>query len=204
MNGFNSLLILDKEHCRPFDQTRAGLNLGEGAGYLVLQSEDTLSREPYCELTGYANINEAYHQTGSSPEGDGPYKSMSEAIAFSGIPKENIDYINVHGTGTPNNDLSEGKALKRIFGEQVPPFSSVKAFIGHTLGASEGIEAVYSVLSVHKGIMFPNLNFQTSIEETGLTPVTSYIRGANIHHVLSNSFGFGGSNSSLLFSKVIK
>lgn len=202
MNGFNSLMILDKEHCRPFDQTRAGLNLGEGAGYVVLQSEETAQRVPYCELTGYANINEAYHQTGSSPEGDGPYKSMLDAIAVSGIPKEEIDYINVHGTGTPNNDLSEGKAIRRIFGEQVPPFSSVKAFIGHTLGASEGIEAVYSVLSVQRGMMFPNLNFRTPIEETGLTPVTAFREGADIRHVLSNSFGFGGSNSSLVFSNV--
>lgn len=203
MNGFNSLMILDKEHCRPFDQSRAGLNLGEGAGYLVLQSEETANRTPYCELTGYANINEAYHQTGSSPEGDGPYQSMLEAIRVSGIPKEEIDYINVHGTGTPNNDLSEGKAIRRIFGENTPPFSSVKAFIGHTLGASEGIEAVYSVLSIQHGMMFPNLNFRTPVEETGLTPVTTFTEGNNIRHVLSNSFGFGGSNSSLLFSKIV-
>ncbi|NDV66994.1 beta-ketoacyl synthase [Bacteroides sp. 224] len=202
LNGFNSLMILDKEHCRPFDHTRAGLNLGEGAGYLVLQSEKSMTRTPYCELTGYANTNEAYHQTGSSPEGDGPYKSMSEAISQSGIPKEEIDYINVHGTGTPNNDLSEGMALKRLFGEKVPPFSSVKAFIGHTLGASEGIEAVYSVLAIHRGMMYPNLNFQTPIEETGLSPVGTLRQKEEIRHVLSNSFGFGGSNSSLLFSKV--
>lgn len=203
MNGFNSLLILDKEHCRPFDQSRAGLNLGEGAGYLVLQSESTINRSPYCELTGYANINEAYHQTGSSPEGDGPYKSMMAAIESSGIPKEQIDYVNVHGTGTPNNDLSEGNAIKRVFGDNVPSFSSVKAFIGHTLGASEGIEAVYSVLSVQRGLIFPNLNFQTPIEETGLTPATTFKEGMEIRHVLSNSFGFGGSNSSLVFSKII-
>lgn len=202
MNGFNSLMILDNAHCRPFDQSRAGLNLGEGAGYLVLQSGKSLSSEPYCELTGYANINEAYHQTGSSPEGDGPYKSMLEAMKSGNIMPEAIDYINVHGTGTPNNDLSEGMALRRIFGDRVPPFSSVKAFIGHTLGASEGIEAVYSALSVRRGIMYPNLNFTTPVDETGLTPVTTYRKGLDIRHVLSNAFGFGGSNSSLLFSKV--
>lgn len=88
-------------HCRPFDRSRTGLNLGEGAGYLVLQSESSLQRTPYCELSGYANTNEAYHQTGSSPEGDGAFLSMSEAIASSGISLEKIDYINVHGTGTP-------------------------------------------------------------------------------------------------------
>ena len=200
LNGFNSLMILDKTHCRPFDRSRTGLNLGEGAGYLVLQSESSLQRTPYCELSGYANTNEAYHQTGSSPEGDGAFLSMSEAIASSGISLEKIDYINVHGTGTPGNDASEGMALRRIFGEHVPPFSSVKAFIGHTLGASEGIEAVYSVLSIDKGLIYPNLNFTDAMPETGLIPETSFQEGIPIRHVLSNSFGFGGNDSSLLFS----
>ena len=193
LNGFNSLMILDKAHCRPFD-------LGEGAGYLVLQPESSLRRTPYCELSGYANTNEAYHQTGSSPEGDGAFLSMSEAIASSGISPEEIDYINVHGTGTPGNDASEGMALRRIFGEHVPPFSSVKAFIGHTLGASEGIEAVYSVLSLYKGMIYPNLNFTDAMPETGLIPETTFREGIPVRHVLSNSFGFGGNDSSLLFS----
>lgn len=200
LNGFNSLMILDKIHCRPFDESRAGLNLGEGAGYLVLQSEESLRRTPYCELSGYANANEAFHQTGSSPEGDGAYLSMTEAIASSHVSKDEIDYINVHGTGTPSNDASESKALRRIFGNHVPPFSSVKAFIGHTLGASEGIEAVYSALSVRHGFIYPNLNFNEAIPETGLVPEMSFREGVPIRHVLSNSFGFGGNNSSLLFS----
>lgn len=200
LNGFNSLMILDKEHCRPFDTSRAGLNLGEGAGYLVLQSENSLGRVPYCELTGYANVNEAYHQTGSSPEGDGAFLSMTEAILCADIAKKEIDYINVHGTGTPSNDASESRAIQRIFGEHIPAFSSVKAFIGHTLGASEGIEAVYSALSAHKGMVYPNLNFREAIPETGLIPVTEFKEGLPIRHVLSNSFGFGGNNSSLIFS----
>lgn len=200
LNGFNSLMILDKAHCRPFDRSRTGLNLGEGAGYLVLQPESSLQKTPYCELSGYANTNEAYHQTGSSPEGDGAFLSMSEAIASSGIAPEEIDYINVHGTGTPGNDASEGMALWRIFGKHVPPFSSVKAFIGHTLGASEGIEAVYSVLSIYKGMIYPNLNFMEAMPETELIPETSFREGVPVRHVLSNSFGFGGNDSSLLFS----
>lgn len=200
LNGFNSLMILDQDHCRPLDISRAGLNLGEGAGYLVLQSEETLNRKPYCELSGYANINEAYHQTGSSPEGKGAYLSMTEAIAQSGLAKEDIDYINLHGTGTPTNDMSESIAIQRIFGQQVPLLSSVKAFIGHTLGASEGIEAAYSVLSVSRGIVYPNLNFLHPIEETKLIPVTQFQEGLKIKHVLTNSFGFGGNNSSLIFS----
>ena len=200
LNGFNSLMILDKEHCRPFDVTRAGLNLGEGAGYIVLQNAETARRKPYCLLTGYANANDAYHQTGCSPEGNGAFKSMSEAIAMSGVKLEEIDYINVHGTGTPNNDLSEGMALRRIFGDKVPPFSSVKAFIGHTLGASEGIEAVYSVLSVSRGFIYPNLNFKTPAPETQLLPETEFSEGNNIRNVLSNAFGFGGNDTTLLFS----
>lgn len=200
LNGFHSLMILDTEHCRPSDASRAGLNLGEGAGYLVLQSEASLPKDVYCLLSGAANVNEAFHQTGSSPEGDGAYWAMHEAIAQSNIRPEEIDYINVHGTGTPSNDLSEGLAIRRIFGEKAPAFSSVKAFIGHTLGASEGIEAVYSVLSIHHGFVYPNLNFKEPIIETGLIPETSFREGLPIRHVLSNSFGFGGNNSSLLFS----
>lgn len=114
-----------------------------------------MNRAPYCELTGYANVNEAYHQTGSSPEGMGAFLSMSQAIKQSGLEKDSIDYINLHGTGTPTNDLSESIAIQRLFGENVPQLSSVKAFIGHTLGASEGIEAVYSILSVYRGIVYP-------------------------------------------------
>lgn len=200
LNGFNSLLILDKEHCRPFDASRAGLNLGEGAGYIVLQSEQSLRKDAYCLLSGFANVNEAFHQTGSSPEGDGAFLAMTKAMAQSGVLPEEIDYINVHGTGTPSNDLSEGMAIWRIFGDKAPRFSSVKAFIGHTLGASEGIEAVYSALSVRHGFIYPNLNFRKPMDETGLTPETSFCEGLPVRNVLSNSFGFGGNNSSLLFS----
>lgn len=204
LNGFNSLMILDKEHCRPFDRSREGLNLGEGAGYLVLQSEKSLKRTPYCILSGYANANDAYHQTATSPEGNGPYLCMKEAIEMANISFKDIDYINVHGTGTPNNDLSEGKAITRIFGNKTPKFSSLKPFIGHTLGASEGIEAALSVLSVSKGLVYHNLNFKEPIEDTSLIPVTRWEEGLPIKHVLSNSFGFGGNDSSLLFSATDK
>lgn len=202
LNGFNSLMILDKDHSRPFDATRAGLNLGEGAGYIVMQRIEDARREPYCLVTGYANANDAYHQTGCSPEGNGSFHSMSEAMKVADVTADEISYINVHGTGTPNNDLSEGTAIRRIFGDKVPPFSSVKAFIGHTLGASEGIEAVYSALSVNKGYIYPNLNFKTAEPTTGLIPETEFSEGNHINHVLSNAFGFGGNDTSLLFSKI--
>jgi 3-oxoacyl-[acyl-carrier-protein] synthase-1 len=202
LNGFNSLMILDNKHCRPFDSSRTGLNLGEGAGYIVLQNDYSLYSNPYCLLIGYANANDAYHQTATSPDGDGPYECMRQSIEMAGINPSDIGYINVHGTGTPNNDLSEGKAIQRLFGKNVPPFSSVKAFIGHTLGAAEGIEAVLSVLSVANGIVYPNLNFKNPIEDSSLIPATRYEKGVPLKHVLSNSFGFGGNASSLLFSSI--
>ena len=111
LNGFNSLSILDRERCRPFDATRAGLNLGEGAGYVVLAREEPGMRS-YCRLAGYANANDAHHQTASSETGEGAYRAMAEALARSGL--ERVDYINAHGTATPNNDLTEGTALRRL------------------------------------------------------------------------------------------
>lgn len=201
LNGFNSLKILDKKLCRPYDNSRAGLNLGEGAGYIVLQNEKALRREPYCCLTGYANTNDAFHQTGSSPEGNGAFRAMSEAVTMAGITPDEVSYVNVHGTGTPLNDLSESRAMLRLFDNHVPPFASVKGYIGHALGGSEGIEAVYSALCVAQGILLPNLRFATPIEETALTPVVRYSEGNPIRHVLSNAFGFGGNETSLLFSR---
>lgn len=203
LNGFASLMILDKEPCRPFDASRAGLNLGEGAGYLVLQSEKSCLRKPYAILAGYANANDAYHQTASSPEGEGPYLAMQEALVKSGLQPEEIDYINVHGTGTPNNDASEGKALKRLFGEKMPAISSTKAFTGHTLGAAGGVEAVFSVLAIDRGVIFPNLNFTTPMEGLSLMPETRWCNGVDVRSVMSNSFGFGGNNSSLIFKKSV-
>ena len=200
LNGFASLMILDKEHCRPFDDSRAGLNLGEGAGYAVLQREDTLSKSPYCKLIGYANANDAYHQTATSPDGDGPFLAMTGALKKAGITPAQIDYINVHGTGTANNDLSEGRAIKRLFGNNVPRFSSTKVYTGHTLGAAGSIEAVYSVLSIVNDAVFPTFNFKTPISELGMKPETDYAENAGIKTVLSNSFGFGGNVSSLLFA----
>lgn len=204
LNGFASLMILDKEPCRPFDDSRAGLNLGEGAGYLVLQSETTISKTPYCLLSGCVNANDAFHQTASSSEGTGAFLSMKGALDKAGLPLEEVDYINAHGTGTPNNDASESQAIRRLFADRIPPFSSTKAFTGHTLGAAGALEAVFSVLSLKHGILYPNLNFSTPIEGTGLIPVTCYQEGISLRSVLSNSFGFGGNNTSLLFRQFNK
>jgi len=202
-NGFNTLMILDKEWCKPFDENRKGLNLGEGAAFLVIEGENALNKrlgKPLAEVVGYANANDAYHQTASSPEGYGATLAIQQALAMSGLTPSQIDYINMHGTGTPNNDLSESMATLAVFGNQVPKFSSTKAFTGHTLAASASIEAVISVLSLQNSMIFPNLNFTTPIANLNLVPVTKLINSP-INTVLSNSFGFGGNCSSLIFKK---
>lgn len=201
LNGFMSLGILDPAPCRPFDASRAGLNLGEGAGYLVLQRTDSLVKEPYCYLAGYANANDAFHQTASSPTGEGAYRAMSGAMRRAGIGPEQVGYVNVHGTGTPNNDAAEAAALERLFGDEVPPFSSTKHFTGHTLAAAGGIEAVYSALAAARGIRYGSPYFRTPVEGTRLVPCGSFEENVPVERVLTNSFGFGGNDTSLIFSK---
>ena len=146
----------------------------------------------------YANANDAHHQTASSETGEGAYRAMAEALARSGL--ERVDYINAHGTATPNNDLTEGTALRRLFGEQVPPFSSTKGFTGHALAAAGGIEAVLSALAIGHGLRYGNPGFAEPIPELGLRPVAE-TESAAVNSVLSNSFGFGGNCSSLIFAK---
>jgi 3-oxoacyl-(acyl-carrier-protein) synthase len=204
LNGFNSLMILDKAPCRPFDASRSGLNLGEGAGFVVLIS-DRVKRESKCGslayVSGFANTNDAFHQTASSPEGRGSYSAMQKALDMGGLKPESIDYINLHGTGTLNNDLSEGTAVSRLYGNNYPRLSSTKGFTGHTLGASGGIEAVFSIMAIQEQCVFPNLRFENPIPEIGIKPQIAFESGVSINHVMSNSFGFGGNCSSIIFSK---
>lgn len=203
MNGFNSLMILSDEYNRPFDENRKGLNLGEGAAYLILESEKSyLAREkrPLAFLSGYANANDAFHQTASSENGEGATLAMKKAFEVAELEVSEIDYINVHGTATPNNDLSEGRAILNIFGERVPDFSSTKPFTGHTLAAAASVEAVFSILALRENLVFPNLNFKEKMKEFDLVPTTE-LKSKTIDKVLSNSFGFGGNCSSLIFEK---
>ena len=204
INGFKTLMILSDDYNTPFDNDRKGLNLGEAAAFLVLESDEIVKKENktvLARVSGYGNSNDAYHQTASSENGDGAFLAMQKAFQVSGLKPEQIDYINVHGTATPNNDLSEGRALNRIYIEKkVPDFSSTKPFTGHTLAAAAAIEAVYSVLAIQNNVVFPNLNFKTPMQEFDLQPQTT-LKHKNIDHVLSNSFGFGGNCSTLIFSK---
>jgi 3-oxoacyl-[acyl-carrier-protein] synthase I len=205
LSGFNALMILDENPCTPYDDNRKGLNLGEGAGYVVLVSErvaEGLTQKPVVKLVGYANANDAFHQTASSPEGKGNYLAMQGALKMSGLEPGQIDYINLHGTGTANNDLSEGMAIQRIFGDKVPKSSSTKPYTGHTLGACGGIEAIFSIMTIEEKLIFPSLRLRTPMKELNFVPVTVLTEGIDVKHVLSNSFGFGGNCSSLIFSKV--
>lgn len=203
INGFNTLMILSDTDSTPFDEDRKGLNLGEASAFLVLESDEIVQRDHkkvLAYVSGYGNANDAHHQTASSENGDGATLAMQKAFTVSGLNPSEIDYINAHGTATPNNDLSESKALFRVFGNKIPDLSSTKAFTGHTLAAAGAVEAVFSILAIQNGVVFPNLNFKTPIKETGITPVTS-VKYKEINHVLSNSFGFGGNCSTVIFSK---
>jgi 3-oxoacyl-(acyl-carrier-protein) synthase len=217
INGFNALQILSPDICRPFDRDRAGLNLGEGAAYLVLEGEEALAGEGaagegaaagagaagkkiYAELTGYCNTNDAFHPSSLSLSGDGPYLAMEGALQSARLSTADIDFINTHGTATENNDEAESRAMVRLFGEP-PVFVSTKSYTGHTLGASGAIEAVYTILSLVHQELYPSLNFDQPIPGIGLRPLQAY-KNSTLRHVMSNSFGFGGNCTSLIFSKV--
>jgi 3-oxoacyl-[acyl-carrier-protein] synthase-1 len=204
INGFNSLMILDRTGCKPFDNERNGLTLGEGAGFMVIESERVAAKKGnkiLCEVSGYGNACDAFHQTASSPDGDGAFLSMQKALLKAEITPDKIEYINAHGTGTKNNDLSEGKAIERLFGNKVPHCSSTKSFTGHTLGAAGAIEAIFCVMAIENQCIWPNLNFSHKMSELDFTPVTAFKNNIPIRNILSNSFGFGGNNTSLIFSR---
>lgn len=202
LNGFFALEILSPTGCRPFDSNRNGLTIGEGAAMLVLESGETADpRNMLCEITGFANVNEAYHQTASSADGSGALLAMTKALESASLTPADIGYINAHGTGTEINDLSEGRAIDSLFRNGVPPVSSTKGFTGHTLGAAGAVEAVLSVLALKNQVAWPGLNFTQRMPELSFTPLSA-VAPRPIRHVLSNSFGFGGNNTSLIFSKL--
>ena len=200
LNGFNTLHILDTEVCRPFDATRVGLNLGEGAAFVVLQ-KDKADGKAY--IGGYGNKCDAFHQTASSDDGEGAYLAMCEALESSGIDKSQIDYINAHGTGTPNNDPSESVALKRIFGDDMPLVSSTKGFTGHTTSASGSIETVICVLAMQNNFVPVSYGFSL-VDEACIHPFEGEDKQHRMDYVICNSFGFGGNDSSLLLMREAK
>ena len=178
VNGFNSLMILSDEACRPFDKDRKGLNLGEGAGYLVLEAESNcLNKKKYAEIKGYGNSNDAHHPSATSPEANGPRKAMTRAIENANVRPSEIEYINAHGTGTVNNDETELFAFKEVSG---------------------AIESILSILSMQENELYPSLNCTSPI---GPTPINKIIDRIHLNIIMSNSFGFGGNCTSLIFQK---
>ena len=196
LNGFNSLMILDRDRCRPFDETRAGLNLGEGAAFVVLE-KDAANSLAY--IIGYANRCDAFHQTATSENGDGAFLAMSDALRMAELTPKDIKYINAHGTGTPDNDASESAAFKRVFGDDLPDMTSTKSYTGHTTSAAGSVETVICVLAMLNSFIPASLGWEKPIPG-GVRPSMGR-NNVNLDYVMCNSFGFGGNDSSLILSK---
>lgn len=203
LNGFNSLMILDDEPCKPFDDNRAGLNLGEGAAFVVLESEESARQRNatiHAYLTGYGNACDAFHQTATSDNGQGAFLAMKDALEMAHLSPEEIDYVNAHGTGTPNNDQTESAALKRIFENNMPKVSSTKSFTGHTTSASGSIEVVICLLAMNNAFVPANIGWKNPMDN-GIIP-TMGVEECELKHVMCNSFGFGGNDSSIILSSI--
>ena len=187
---------------RPFSASRDGFVMGEGSSSLILEElEHALARGAhiYAEVAGAGMSADAHHITASHPDGLGAKLVMYNALEDAKMQPEDIDYINAHGTGTQNNDVSEGTAIVRVFNENIPPVSSTKSFTGHTTSAAGSVESVISILALQHDFIPANLNFNTPMPELSFTPVKDNIT-KKLHHVLSNSFGFGGNDSACIFS----
>lgn len=202
VNGFSALKILSEKATSPFDETRDGLSLGEAAAYLVLESEEIISdKKVYACVSGYGNSNDAFHTSALSDDARGVIIAVNGALTSARLKPENIDYINAHGTGTENNDKVELTGLLKIF-EKLPPYNSTKSYTGHTLGAAGAVEAIFSILSMQNGELYPSLRVEIPITQFNVPPISEFRKDIKINHVLSNSFGFAGNCTSLIFSKV--
>ncbi len=204
--GFNALQALDREPCRPFCQTRAGLNLGEGAAMLVLEDAGharARGATVLAWLAGWAFSNDAFHPTAPDEEGRGLALSMERAMASAGVRPDDVGYVNAHGTGTPLNDAAEVKAYERAFASrrEPVPVSSTKSHIGHTLGAAGAIEAVITLLALRTRTLLPTLRLERPIETERVELLRGSPRPSSMEAAMSVSAGFGGSNASLVFRR---
>ena len=197
--GFDSLQAATPERCRPFDRDRTGLVLGEGAAVLALENFDAAQRRGariLAEVVGYGISTDNFHLTQPDPSGSGPRTAMETALQSAGITPGEIDYINAHGTATPFNDASEGKAIAELFNDV--PVSSTKGMMGHSLGAAGAIEAIFSLVALREQFLPANINFRNGDAGLGLNIVANEAKPATMRTVLSNSFGFGGTNASVI------
>ena len=204
--AFNALKSVDPDVCRPFDKNRAGLSLGEAAAIMVLEPLDAAINRGariYGEILGYGITCDSFHMTAPDEKASGAVRSMQAALKDSGLAIDDIDYVNAHGTATPVNDITETKAIKEVFGKRayLIPVSSTKSMHAHTLGASGALEGIVSMLALQHGFVPPTINYQDSDPQCDLDYVTSGSRKANLRTVLSNSFAFGGNNTTVIFGK---
>ena len=196
--------ITPEKASRPFDQDRDGFIISEGAGILILEElESALERGAniYGEVVGHGLSGDAYHVSAPEPEGEGAIQCMKGALDFAGLIPEDIDYINAHGTSTKLNDLSENKAIKSVFGDHAYnlSISSTKSVTGHLLGGAGGVESIFTLLTIKNGIIPPTMNYETPDPECDLDYVPNEARKAKVRIAMSNSFGFGGTNATLIF-----
>jgi 3-oxoacyl-[acyl-carrier-protein] synthase II len=210
--GFNAMKALSTRNddpqkaSRPFDRERDGFVVGEGGGIVILEIlENALERGAhiYAEVVGYGMSGDAYHITSPPPDGGGAIRCIKAALSDAGISYRDIDYINAHGTSTPLNDLFETRAIKAVFKDKAHAIavSSTKSMTGHLLGAAGGVEAIFSTLAIHDGILPPTINYENVDDECDLDYVPNVARKQNITTAMSNSFGFGGTNATLIFKK---
>ncbi len=210
--GFNAMKALSTRNdepekaCRPFEKNRDGFVVAEGAGIMILEELEHAQKRGakiYGELIGYGYTGDAYHITAPCPDGDGAMRCMRMAIKDAGLKPEQIDYINAHGTSTALNDLTETKAIKAVFGEYAykVPVSATKSMTGHLLGAAGSTEAIFTLLSIRDGIVPPTINYEVPDPECDLDYVPNVARRASVQAAMSNAFGFGGTNATLVFRK---
>ncbi|HEX9822450.1 MAG TPA: beta-ketoacyl-[acyl-carrier-protein] synthase family protein [Methylomirabilota bacterium] len=203
--GFNALKLLDPEPCRPFDRDRRGMSIGEGAAFVVLEAAERArarGARAYAELAGHGMTTDAYHVTAPQPEGDGMVRAMRAALAAGGVEPAAIGYANAHGTATPQNDRIEARAIARVFGDGRLLVSATKSMIGHTMAAAGSLEAVATILALVYETIPPTANLAIPDSEVGFDCVPRVAREAQVEHAISNSFGFGGQNVTLLFRRV--
>ena len=212
VSGFDAMRALadlkddPKKASRPFDKERTGFVIAEGCGVIILEKLEHAKKRGapiYGEIVGFGQSSDAYHIAAPSPNGEGPTRCMTNALKDAGISPEQVDYINAHGTSTPLNDLAETLAVKRVFKDYAYkiPISSNKSMMGHLLGAAGAVESIFTLLSLREGIIPPTINYEHPDPECDLDYVPNVAREAKLRYAMSNSFGFGGTNASLVYKR---
>ncbi len=202
--GFNALRLLDPDPCRPFDRARRGMSIGEGAGFVVLEDAAharARGARIYAELAGSGMTTDAFHVTSPHPDGEGMARAMAAALARARVPPKSVGYVNAHGTATLQNDRIEARALRAVFGDGTVLVSSTKSMIGHTMAAAGSLEAVATILALVHETVPPTANLTTPDAEVAFDCVPGVAREAAVECAISNSFGFGGQNVTLLFRR---